>query len=170
MRRAQFPIAPLDRATRIMTLLIMLFLVVVVPLLIATGEEHPAVFWTGLAAGITILVVGLGMSPGGYDIGPATPCTVTIRRRLFGSKTFEVTGNIGTPSWHVGFGGMRLGGSSGLFGWYGRFWRADIGRYQAYITDRSKLVSVETERGLLLLSPADPRQFVAALEQAKESS
>src|SRR5690625_4987564 len=91
MRRAQFPIAPLDRATRIMTLLIMLFLVVVVPLLIATGEEHPAVFWTGLAAGITILVVGLGMSTGGYDIGHGTACTVNFRCRLFGSTLLQDT-------------------------------------------------------------------------------
>ena len=165
----------MDRPTRFLTVIISLLLAIVLPLFVAAGEDDPMVLWVGLAIGLVIFVLGAGFSPAGYDVRehrPASGATrgeVVVRRRLFGSRTFTITGAVGTPSWQLGFGGMRLGGSSGLFGWYGRFWRADVGQYRAYLTDRSRMVSVETDRGLLLLSPAEREPFIAELEQVRGS-
>ncbi len=101
-----------------------------------------------------------GWSPKAYRLSPTG--VLTVRRRLFGGRMFRVESAQATSAL-FGLGGLRLTGSGGVFGWYGLFWRKGTGRYRAYVTDRSKLVACEGPDGLVVVSPEDPRAFLAAV-------
>jgi hypothetical protein len=59
--------------------------------------------------------------------------------------------------------GVRVAGTSGLFGHYGRFWSPSLGAYRLYATRRDGLVAVETARDRFVLSPEPVEPFVRAL-------
>jgi hypothetical protein len=61
---------------------------------------------------------------------------------------------------------VRVGGSGGAFGSYGRFWSRDLGLVRVYATRRSDHVLVDTDQGRFLLTPGEPDAFVAALLRA----
>jgi hypothetical protein len=58
---------------------------------------------------------------------------------------------------------LRVFGTSGLFGYYGRFWSRRLGSFRMYATRRRGLVLVETEAARYVLSPDPPERFVEAL-------
>lgn len=59
-------------------------------------------------------------------------------------------------------GSLRIAGSGGLFGYYGRFWSRRFGSYRMYATRRTGLVLVEAaDRFVLSPEPAD--RFLDAL-------
>jgi hypothetical protein len=60
-------------------------------------------------------------------------------------------------------GALRIAGTSGLFGNYGRFWSRSLGFFRLYATRREGLVRVETEGAVFVLSPDPPERFVEAL-------
>jgi hypothetical protein len=55
---------------------------------------------------------------------------------------------------------VRLWGSGGLFGYYGRFWSKRLGRYRLYATRASGLVRLATARDTWVFSPEPPARFV----------
>ena len=57
-------------------------------------------------------------------------------------------------------GCIRLGGSGGLFGYYGLFSTAKLGRSTWYVTNRSNSMVVITAAKTVLLSPDDPEGFL----------
>jgi hypothetical protein len=58
---------------------------------------------------------------------------------------------------------MRVAGSGGLFGYYGRFWNRSLGAFRAYATRRSDLVRVDTADERFVLSPDAPDRFLDEL-------
>jgi hypothetical protein len=60
-------------------------------------------------------------------------------------------------------GTIRLGGSGGLFGYYGLFSTSKLGRATWYITNKSNSVVVTTAAKTVLVSPDDPDAFLATL-------
>ena len=56
-------------------------------------------------------------------------------------------------------GCIRLGGSGGLFGYYGLFSTAKLGKSTWYVTNRSNSVVVITAAKTVLFSPDDPEAF-----------
>jgi hypothetical protein len=56
-----------------------------------------------------------------------------------------------------------LGGSGGLFGYYGLFSTSKLGRSTWYVTNKSNSVVVITAAKTVLLSPDDPDAFLATL-------
>ncbi|HVO21037.1 MAG TPA: PH domain-containing protein [Anaeromyxobacter sp.] len=60
-------------------------------------------------------------------------------------------------------GMLRVGGSGGLFGHFGRYWSRRLGAFRMYASRRSGLVLVETLGEGFVLSPGDPEAFVAAV-------
>jgi hypothetical protein len=58
-------------------------------------------------------------------------------------------------------GALRLGGSAGLFGYYGRFWSRSLGAFRLYATRREGLVRIDTGDDRFVLSPGDPERFLA---------
>lgn len=59
-------------------------------------------------------------------------------------------------------GSIRVLGSGGLFGYYGRFWKRGFGSYRMYATRRTGLVLVEAA-GRYVLSPEPADRFIEAL-------
>jgi len=62
-------------------------------------------------------------------------------------------------------GAMRVAGTSGLFGHYGRFWSRRLGAFRMYATRCKGLVLVDTVKGRYLLSPDEPERFAETLAQ-----
>jgi hypothetical protein len=153
----RFPAAALDRPTRLVTIGSSLLIGLTVPLL-AAGEEPLGALILGVV-GLSIPVLAFGFSPGCYELGGGM---LRVRRRLFGSVEFRLDGRAERAPWTLGFGSIRLGGSGGLFGWFGRFYKHGVGEYRAYLTDRSRIVACPTDRGLVVVSPADIDGFLAA--------
>ena len=63
----------------------------------------------------------------------------------------------------AGGGALRTFGTSGLFGYYGRFRSAALGSFRMYATRGTGFVLVETRRGPVVLTPDDPERMAAAL-------
>ncbi|HUE24461.1 MAG TPA: PH domain-containing protein [Bryobacteraceae bacterium] len=66
----------------------------------------------------------------------------------------------GTPDDFTGC--VRLWGNGGLFGYYGLFRTARLGRCYWYVTNRSKTVVVVTPNRTMVLSPDDVAGFIAS--------
>lgn len=61
---------------------------------------------------------------------------------------------------------IRLGGSGGLYGYLGLFHFFSIGRVWMYVTNRHKMVLIETGSGKkYAISPEDPDDFVFQLKR-----
>lgn len=59
---------------------------------------------------------------------------------------------------------IRTFGVGGLFGYFGKFSNATIGRMTLYATRRDKTVLVETSDKKLILTPDNPAEFIYQLE------
>ena len=153
-----FAAAPLDRPTKLLTAALLVALVGLA-LSIPVSETGPAGAVLGWAFPVAVGVLGYGFAPKGYRLSPDG--ALEIRRRWFGSRGFRIS-SASTTSAIFGLGGIRLFGSGGAFGWYGLFWRKGTGRYHAYVTDRSHLISCDGPDGLIVVSPQDPEAFLAA--------
>lgn len=60
-------------------------------------------------------------------------------------------------------GALRTLGTSGLFGYYGRFRSPALGAFRMYATRGSGFVLVDTLRGPVVVTPDDPAKLVSAL-------
>ena len=156
----EFPAAAWDRSTWIMTAATVI-LVAAFTASVAMADGANADLFFGAGIPVLVLVVAFGLSPRGYRVSPDG--RLQVLRRWFGSKSFRVNSVEATPM-VFGLGGIRLAGSSGVFGWYGWFWRKGAGRYRAYVTDRAQLVLCNGPDGLVVISPRDPAAFVSAAQ------
>jgi hypothetical protein len=158
---ASFPIAPLDRGTRLITFAFVIVLAFLAGLT-AAAAPHRLAAGGIIAVALAALTLGFGFAPAALE---AAPGSLRVRRRLFGSRSFTLHGAVGRMPRQFGLGGIRLWGSAGIWGHYGLYWRRDVGRYYAYVTDRSRLVACETADGrAVVVSPSDPDGLVRALE------
>lgn len=112
---------------------------------------------------LAIHAVPLALTVRGYELGPGE---LRIRRlwwdtrwALDGHVTASVRPDVMARSW-------RIWGNGGLFAISGHFSNADLGRYRAFVTDFKRTVVLQTARGVVVISPDRPEQFVAALEHA----
>jgi hypothetical protein len=60
-------------------------------------------------------------------------------------------------------GSVRVAGSAGLFGYYGRFWSRRLGAFRLYATRRTGLVVVDTAAERFVLSPEPQERFLEAV-------
>lgn len=60
-------------------------------------------------------------------------------------------------------GSLKVAGSGGLFGYYGRFWNRRLGAFRLYATRRTGLVVVDTGDERFVLSPDPADRFLDAL-------
>lgn len=63
----------------------------------------------------------------------------------------------------VGWTTLRVVGSSGLFGFWGWFYNARLGRFRAWVTDPDRTVVLRLGTKVLVVSPDQPEEFVRAL-------
>ena len=158
--------APWDRTLRVSTAVVGLALVAVAAFLVRLGaatETTGATALTALVVAVLASTLGLAwaLAPKGFSIEagrlrverPLLPIDVPL-------AAIRAAGALPDGTFR---GSLRLAGSSGLFGYYGRFWNRRLGAFRAYATRRTGLVLVEAAAGRFVLSPEPPDRFLDAL-------
>ncbi len=128
---------------------------------LAGGSEFAAIgAFIALAFGTALLLVR-ALAPTGFAIGAGQ---VRIERRLrplaIPLARIRAAGPVPDRSLARA---LRLGGSGGLFGWYGRHWTRALGEFRIYATRMRGLVQLDTPEGRWVLSPEPPDRFLAEL-------
>ncbi len=62
-------------------------------------------------------------------------------------------------------GAMKTLGNDGLFAMHGRFRSKRLGKFQAYVTDPANSVVLKLASDTIVISPANPRQFLSELNR-----
>jgi PH (Pleckstrin Homology) domain-containing protein len=112
---------------------------------------------------ITASSVGFAwaLGPKGYSIlGDALVVDRPLRPVRIPLRTVRAAGPLPAGSFR---GSVKVAGSAGMFGWYGRFWNRRLGGFRAYATRRDGLVLVDAGRERFVLSPEPPDRFLEAL-------
>ena len=141
-----------DRTTKIVTATVGAFLV-----LVAIASQSLIV--AGISA--AILLGGYAFSPRGYMLADES----ILVDRLIGEVRIPLRGlrEARRATSNDFCGGIRLFGSGGLFGYYGLFRSAKLGKSHWYVTDRAKAVVVRTSDRVVVVSPDDPDVFLHEL-------
>jgi hypothetical protein len=147
--------ASFDRTTKILSTVVCLGLLAVIL----------AVHSVMLASlSLLVMLLGYAYSPRGYRLeGRAllvTRLAGTVRIALDGIREVRCA----TPEDYRSY--IRLWGSGGLFGYYGLFRTAKLGKSTWYMTNRSRGVVVITAAKTVIVSPDDTNGFLAAIQAA----
>jgi hypothetical protein len=144
-----------DRATKIISTLVCLFLLAVI-----TYTRSP-VF--SLIA-VLLILVSYAYSPRGYILADRS----ILVQRLAGQPriALEDVREVRRATPDDLRRAIRLRGSGGLFGYYGLFRSAKLGKFKAYVTDKNNRVVVITGSKTALFSPDDVDGFLNAIRAA----
>lgn len=127
-------------------------------------EDGPALLRLIPIGLLGVLALTWALSPRGFAIEGGD---LLLERRLgtlrIPLRTITAVGPLGALPRS---GTLRYAGTSGLFGYFGRFWSPGLGRFRLHATRLTGLVLVDTEEGRWVLSPEPPEPFVAALRRA----
>jgi len=80
----------------------------------------------------------------------------TTRLPLAGLKSAEVEPRVMSNS-------LRTFGNGGAFSFTGWFWKKPLGHYRAFVTDLNRTVVLRFEKRTVVVSPAEPEDFVRKL-------
>lgn len=159
------------------------------------NTQQPAAAWSGFLKGTSIAVavlligasvlVALIVPAGHARLAMAIPLAILLGSALFVVRGYTIRDGellVDRLLWttHVtlgplreatidpdaGNGSIRLMGNGGLFAFCGWFRNATLGRYRAFVTDWQRAVVLHAGEATVVLSPADPAGFVAALKLA----
>ena len=168
--------APWSAPTWFTTLLVILVAVIAAGAVLAKVEtitsDNPAARERLTATALVvplILMVAIAFAPLGYTVDEVG---IVVNRMgpniyILHSRIVEIRR---LSRRDVGFS-IRLGGSGGFFGFFGRFWSTRLGRHRAYVTNTKDLVLIRCDNGVkFLLSPYPADAFVEALAQARAIS
>ena len=141
-----------DRACKIITVAVCIFFVLfpVFTKLFAIG-----------AVGWLVVAVCYAYSPLGYVVSERS---ISVRR-LIGRVRIPLEGvrEIRAAAADDFRGCIRLWGNGGMFGYYGLFRTAKLGKCTWYVSNRSKAVVLITEAKTIVFSPDDVDGFLAAV-------
>jgi hypothetical protein len=62
-------------------------------------------------------------------------------------------------------GSLRVVGNGGMFSFTGWFYRRDLGRYRAFVTDWNQALLLRTTGACVVISPADPQAVLRTIRQ-----
>lgn len=136
---------------------------------LALSEGGPVgftVFLSLIALYFLIVVLPYLLSPRGFIL---TANGVLIKRHLRSILIpySEITA-FRRASWT--WRGIRLWASGGLYGFFGLFHIQKLGRVQMYVTDRGKMILMETRQGKkYIISPSSPQEFLEKLKSLSSS-
>ena len=113
---------------------------------------------------LLVMLVGCAYSPRGYLLRGRS----ILVQRLAGAARVALDdvreARRATPDDFRGC--IRLWGSGGLFGYFGLFSTAKLGKSTWYVTNRSHSVVLIAGGKTVLFSPDDPERFLAAVQAA----
>jgi Bacterial PH domain len=156
---AAFPAAPLERNARALTALAGL-VAVLAPLALLLAQPGGLLVLVGSPTLLVVLLaVPLALSPAGYAVGSGDLAVVRrgTRPLLFPLGSLLAARPAAMPR------SIRVLGSGGVFGWWGRYANRDWGSFKAYATDRRHGVLLEWPGFKLFVSPEDPEALCRAV-------
>lgn len=155
--------APYSRFVRAVTtamVILMIFLsMFFLYLLIVVGDG--IVILAPLPIVLALLIIPYLFSPRGYAL---TESGVLIRRPVGNILIpYNSIANVRIVTEKLRWG-IRLWGSGGLYGFIGLFHIKNLGRVWMYVTDHSRMVLIETHKGIkYIISPDNPTAFIERL-------
>jgi Bacterial PH domain len=164
-RGMRFP-APWDRTNRVSTtaaILVLTAVVIAAGALTAAIDAAAAPVVVAIVAASVAATLGLGwaLAPKGYALlGDQLRIERPLRAIEIPLRTIHAA--VALPDGALK-GSLKVMGSSGFFGWYGRFWNRKLGAFRAYATRRDGLVLVDAGADRFVLSPEPVGPFVEAL-------
>jgi hypothetical protein len=156
---AAFPAAPLERNARVVTAAAALVAVLGPLALVLAQPRGVLVLVASPALLVALVALPLVLSPAGYAVGAADLAVLRrgTRPLLFPLGSLLAARPAAMPH------SLRVLGSGGMFGWWGRFANRDWGRFKAYATDRRRGVLLEWPGFKLFVSPEDPEALCRAV-------
>jgi hypothetical protein len=153
-----FPAAPLERNARVLTALAGL-VAIGGSAALAVGSGGLLVLVGSPTLLVALLAAPLALSPAGYAVGAGDLAVLRrgARPLLFPLGTLLAARPTAMPR------SVRLLGSGGLFGWWGRYRNRSWGSFRAYATDRRSGVLLEWPGFRLYVSPEDPQALCQAV-------
>jgi Bacterial PH domain len=156
---AAFPAAPLERNARLVTALAALVAVLAPMALLLAQPRGLLVLVASPTLLVAVVALPLVLSPAGYAVGSGDLAVLRrgTRPLLFPLGSLLAARPTAMPR------SLRVFGSGGMFGWWGRFANRDWGRFKAYATDRRRGLLLEWPGFKLFVSPEDPEAFCRAV-------
>ncbi len=160
--------APWSRGLQVSTALLGALITGAAALVAASLRREPA--WSALAGSAMIapLLLGWALAPKGFIIAskelvidrPLRPVRLPLSeirtvRRLDAADSRRL-GLLG--------GALRTFGSSGMFGYFGRFRSPALGSFRLYATRGDGFVLLDTEREPVVVTPGDADRFCAEID------
>jgi len=113
---------------------------------------------TGLIAGCALFTIR------GYRL---TPDAIVIQRLIWSTR-LPLTGLRSADHQPDAMrAALRTCGNGGLFSFTGYYWNRRLGPFRAFVMDPRRAVVLHYARRTLVLSPADPEEFVQAIRTLK---
>ena len=122
-----------------------------------TGE--PLWLFISLPFSLALWVVGR-FAPSGYRLAPDG---VHVERRA-GDKVIAYRRIRSVDREPRPLRGMSLMGTKGVFGRVGKFWNTTLGYYELHLVNADGVVWLQTDAGLVGVSPDRPDEFVDRLK------
>jgi hypothetical protein len=162
--RKRFPIAPMSRPVRVLTIALLPLPAV----LLVLGSRLPTaapLTQVGLAVAALYGAVWLFWRPTHFDVTPeGLRIRFPGRARLVPAGDLASARTIGAAAFRERFGWALRIGVGGLFGGFGWLWTRRRGLVEFYVSRTDGLVLVERREGRpLLVTPADPEGLAGAL-------
>ncbi len=154
--------ASLDKTAKYLSLFITLFVIATLVGTYLLSEDRQTILIVGPIVTITIFLSYL-WKPGSYEITNE----YVIVHRLIGAAKYErsriINVRAGEPEEIKN--AIRLFGSGGMFGYFGKFRNSHLKTFVLQCTRRDNLVFIFTDKGLKVLSPDDPQSMLRALNR-----
>lgn len=152
--------APWDRALRVSTVLAAALVVGIAAVLPAVTGAGPLAALPA-AIGAVVLVGAAALAPRGFAIeGRVLRIERRVGRIDVPLAAIRAVALLPGPALR---GAVRVAGTGGFFGHYGRYWSRALGSFRLYATRTRDLVLVDADTGRFVLSPARPEAFVDEL-------
>jgi hypothetical protein len=127
---------------------------------LAWREGDPGAAFVAIAGALILagmVLLSWAWAPRGYVLEGSTLRVLRrVRPREIPLARLRAAGPIGPVLRRA----VRLGGSSGLFGWFGRYWTRSLGVVEAQATRTGGLVQLDTPEGRLVVSPEPADRFL----------
>ena len=122
------------------------------------GDPGAAIVTTVAAAFLgAVVLVSRAFAPVGYALeGDAVKVLRRVRPLVIPLAQVRAAGPIGP----VLRGALRMGGSGGLYGWFGRYWSRRLGEFRLQATRLDRLVQLDTPAARFVLSPDPADRFL----------
>lgn len=153
----------LDKTAKYLSLFISIFVVVTLIVAYIVSEDRQTFLLVGPIVTISIFLAYL-WKPSSYEITSEH----VIVHRLIGAAKYErsriINVRAGEPEEIKN--AIRLFGSGGMFGYFGKFRNKHLKTFVLQCTRRDNLVMIFTDKGLKVLSPDDPQGLIQALNKS----